>query len=147
MATITATLAKSFSPVRSVHAGMNGISAKFNTGARVTSASASQVILLCKLPVGATVVDLHENHSSGAASRPLNFGIRDGRSTSLTAEAIASNVAQAQVNRGGLNLPYTLSATSGELFKYVTCSSADEGAPDASASVQINYTIFYLIDS
>jgi hypothetical protein len=143
--TLTATLAAS-QPARAVHAGVNSVSGNYNSGASTLSDSPSGMVLLCRVPVGATIVDVVENHSTGAnGGYGLSMGIRD-RGGSVTYAALLSDVAQATANRAGVTMPYDVGdASSGtsNSYKYVVASKS---SGTETTSLKINYTILYTMD-
>jgi hypothetical protein len=147
MATLTASLAASQGVVRAVHAGVNSISGSYNSGASSLSASGSSIVLLCKLPTSATVLEVIEYHSSGATTSPLNIGIRDGATTSMSVSVLFAAVTQGAVNRAELQADgpgLFLSATDAENFKYVI-ASRDGGS--VTTSLKVNFTVLYTMDA
>ncbi len=146
MATLTATLAASNRIPRAVHAGVNSISGSYNSSGSSLSDSGSSIVLLCKLPTGATVLEAIEYHSSGATTSPLNIGIRDGLTTSMSVSVLFSSITQGAVNRAELQADgagLLLSATDAEQFKYVV-ASRDGGS--VTTSLKVNFTILYTMD-
>ncbi len=73
MATLTASAATSLGVVRKNN-GVNTISVTFNDTTAI-SASAT-TILMCKIPHGATILDVYGKVSSGAATCPFTIGIQ-----------------------------------------------------------------------
>jgi hypothetical protein len=147
MATLTASLAASQGVVRAVHAGVNSISGSYNSGSSVLSASGQSIVLLCKIPTGATVLEVIEYHSSGADTSPLNIGIRDGVTTSMSVSVLFSAVTQGAVNRAELQADgpglFLSAGTSTERFKYLI-ASRDGGS--LTTSLKVNFTVLYTMD-
>lgn len=138
MATLTATTyAKD---PRVLHAGDITVTGSFNSGATEISASAT-TILLCKIPNKATIIDIREHHTTGAATCPVDYGI-DG-----SLSAFASQATQAAVNRlsVGANLNYQVSLSDDASVNYsVFKATATPGT--GTASLKINYSITYTMD-
>ena len=74
MATFTATLYAN--TPKAVHAGVTAINVSYNHGAN--TASAGDIIFLAKLPHGARILDFIEDHSTGATSSAVSFGLAKG---------------------------------------------------------------------
>lgn len=131
MATITCSLAQAAAPTVNVHTG----SVLHGTVSGDSSLSGSQRILLCKIPPNSEVTII-EYHSSGETTQTLNFGFRQGNSTSASISAMGSGVLnQTNVLTGTT----TWDQTAGETFKYVV---ADLEAGTASASIEVRFTVF-----
>ncbi len=138
MATLTATTFAQ--QPRIVHNGVISVSGSFNAGSTEISASAT-TIFLCKIPNKATILDFVEHHTSGAGTCPVDYGI-DG-----TLSAFASQVTQASVNRAsvGANIPYTVSLSDDATVNYsIFKATATPGT--ATASLKINFTVYYTMD-
>jgi hypothetical protein len=139
MATLTAT-AYANEP-RAIETGLISKTIEFNSGSTSIDVSAT-TILLCKLPNGATVVDMMEHHSCGAATCPADFGIDS------TLSAFISGGAQATNNRMSVrnNIPYKVSVSDDATVRYgVFKATVTPGT--ATASVIIKTTIFYTMDA
>lgn len=139
MATLTAT---AFSrPPRAVHAGLNSVTVEYNSGSTEISNSAT-TIFLCKIPHGATIVDLQTHHTSGAATMPTDYGI-DGTLSAFISQATLGVITRAAVVR---NIPYRVSAADTDVTRYgVLKATVTPGT--ATASVIIKTTVYYTMDA
>lgn len=139
--TRTASLAlASFTP-RSYHVGENVVSGVYD-GAGL-SASGSGMLLMARIPPSSTITGLDAYISSGATTQTLNFGIRSGVSTSVTASAIGQ-LAKATTGLAASSLPYacTRDEANGETYKFVV-ASLDTGT--VTASCKVNFVIRYTV--
>lgn len=147
MATVTRTASLAVAGVqpKALHAGVNVVSGTWNDPGTL-SASGSGLVLFCKVPVGAKIVDLVEYHSTGATSQVLNIGLRHGASASFAASAILGAAAQATVNAGAATLPIDVTGedTANERFKYVTISRQ---SGTATTSLKVRMSIMFTLDS
>lgn len=139
MATLTATTFANVQP-RNLPSRVISISGSFNSGATEISASAT-TIFLCKIPNKATILELIEHHTTGAATCPVDYGI-DG-----TLSAFISQGTQATVNRlsVGANIPYTVSLSDDAAVNYsILKATATPGT--GTASLKIGFTVMYTMD-
>ena len=138
MATLTASAAAAGVPPRAVHAGVNSITVSFNSGATAISPSATTV-LMAKIPSKATILDIIQQHSSGAGTCPMDVGV----DTDL--DALTTAATTAVWSRATAGVPYRVDAsgtvTAG--FQYV---KATVTPGTATASVKIDLTILYTMD-
>src|SRR5690242_15437328 len=96
MATYTATT-WSNTP-KAVEVGANSVSGQIKWTA---ASSVGDIAFLAKIPQGATIIDIIEDHSTGATTQALSFGLDRGAADGGTGNSscfIASG-AQATVNR------------------------------------------------
>jgi len=126
---------------KAVHAGVNAVSGSY-TGAGL-SASGSGLLLLARIPATCQVIGLLCRISSPATTQTMNFGVRSQDGTSISASLIGAAVAGSNLIASRV-VPVNLSANTSEKYKYVT-ASIDTGT--VTASMQINYTILYQMDS
>lgn len=140
MATLTATTYAN--QPRIVHNGVISVSGSFNSGATEISASATTV-LLCKIPNKATILDVIEHHTTGAATCPVDIGVDD------TLSAFVTQATQASVTRAtvGANLPYTVSKSDdvSAASNFATLK-ATYTPGTATASLKCNFTVLYTMD-
>ena len=138
MATLTATAFSS--PPRAVHAGLNSRTIEYNSGATEISVSATTVFL-CKIPHGATIVDLVTHHSSGAATTPVDYGI-DATLSAFISQATLGVITRAAVVA---NIPYKVSVSDLATNRFaILKATATPGT--ATASLIIKTTVFYTMD-
>lgn len=71
--TLTASMANANIPIKGTEKGLNTACFYYNSGTTVISATGT-TILLCKIPNGATILDYCVNHSTGAATCPVDYG-------------------------------------------------------------------------
>lgn len=146
MATYTSTVAANYPP-KYVYAGDQSVSGQINLGA--TASSAGDVLLLCKLPQGAVVVEVIENHTTGATAQGLSFGLGSGGASGGGASYscyIASG-AQATQNRLSVQGPpinISVSDSDPQRFAYFT-AKVESGS--ATTSLIVNWTVLYRVDA
>ncbi len=138
MATLTATAAASTVQPRNVHAGLNSVSVQYNSSATALSDSATTV-LMCKVPNGATIVDVLEYHTTGAATCPTDLGIQGSLA------AFNSAGTKATVNRASTGVPYkvSLSDDATNQFVYVTATPTHG---TSTTSFKCNLSVVYAMD-
>ena len=133
-------------PAKRVHSGVNAIAISYNFGA--VSASAGDVVLLAKLPHGARVVDLKEDHTCGAAACAISIGLKTGGPAgAATVSCYLASGTIAAVNRmaiKGLAPLVSVSDASGERFGILQAQVTSIGT--ATVSLEINCTVFYVTD-
>lgn len=112
------------------------------------TSTVGDVALLCKIPHGATIVDVIEDHSTGASSQALKFGLDRGavgggagnRSCFIAAGA------QATVNRRSVvGLPVTVSVSDLDTLRYASLV-AQVASGTTTTSLVVNFTIVYRTD-
>ena len=142
-ATLTSTAAASGVPPRAVHAGLNSLSVQFDSGA--TSLSGASTVYMAKIPSGATIVDVIQFHSSGAATCPMDIGMSTAGDTANTLSALATQATQGSATHATRGVPYDVDAsqtvTAGyEILKCTTTAGTE------TANVKINLTVLYTMD-
>lgn len=138
MATLTATAAASTGVVRAVHAGVNSLTATYS-GSTAISPSAT-AILMCKIPNGATILDVQGIVSAGSATCPFTLGVSNG-----TASTFATGGTLATVLRGTKGLPYTVSLTDAADPQYVYMT-ATVVPGTVTTEVEMTVTTLYTMD-
>lgn len=135
MATLTSTAAASGIPIKANHVGVQAASSSYNSGSTAFSVSATTVFMV-KVPHGARIVGIVSNHSTGAATAPMDVGIDSSLSK------FGSALAQGSGKIAMANLPYDVSVSDDATsrFKYVKGTVT---AGTNTASVIINMTVFY----
>lgn len=138
MATLTATAAASAVEPRNIHAGLQSVSVEYNSGSTAISDSATTV-LMCKVPNGATIVDVIEYHTTGAATCPVDVGVQGALA------AFNSAGTQGTANHASTGIPYkvSLSDDATNQFVYVTATPT---AGTTTASFKCNLTVMYCMD-
>ena len=138
MATLTATTFAQ--PPRILHTGVISVSGSYNSGTTEFSASATTVFL-CKIPNKATILDVIEHHTTGAATCPVDIGI-DGTLSAFVSQATQASITRATV---GANMPYTVSLSDDAAANY-SILKATYTAGTATASLKCNFTVLYTMD-
>lgn len=135
MATLTSTAAASGVPIKANHVGVQAASVSYNSGATAFSASATTVLLV-KVPHGARVVGILQNHSTGAATSPMDIGVDSSLSKFATA------LTQGAASIAMANLPYDVSVSDDATsrFKYIK-GTVTVGT--TTASLIVNMTVLY----
>ena len=140
MATYTSTVFANQQP-KAVHAGNQSVSGQIVWPA---ASSAGDVAFLCKIPNKATIVELREDHSTGATTQVLDFGFLVN--SSATYSAFISGGAQATVNRiNVVGLPITMSASDDGVVNYGILT-AKIASGTATTSLFVNFTLTYRMD-
>ena len=137
MATLTSTAAASTGVVRK-NVGLNSISVTYDNSTDI-SASAT-TILMCKIPHGATILDVYGTVSSGAATCPFTIGVQGDLSAFATGGTLGGVLL-----RGTKNLPYDVSVSgdTNTQFMYVNMTVT----PGTTTSiVEPKLTVIYTTD-
>lgn len=109
----------------------------FNSG--TVSCSGASVIELCKIPFGATIIEVNGYTSTGAASAPIDVG-------GLTnASDFVSQATQGAVWRATKGLPYRVTGSDDAVNKYLTLKGTITPGT-STASVKIDVTVVYTMD-
>lgn len=106
------------------------------------SANALRAQLL-KVPNGATINYLDESHSCGAATCPVDFGIKD---EVLSLSRFMSQVTQGVVNQAAaMKLPYTIDITDTQATQYAYLTAGFTPGT-ATAEFEICANVIYSLD-
>lgn len=145
MATATYTCTTWTNSPKAVEIGNSSVSGQLVWTATST---VGDIGFLARIPHGATIVDIIENHSTGASSQALSFGLGSGAVAGGGANAscfIASG-AQATVNRTTvLGLPVTVSVSDLDTNRWATLLCKVESGT-TTTSLVVNFTIVYRTD-
>jgi hypothetical protein len=129
---------------KAIHAGVNSISFDFTVAAGAgnsLSASANATILLGpKIPNGATILDITGQHSSGAATMPVDIGIDASLSKFASQKTLLTRATVA-----GINLPFKVSVTENASAQYRTITFGVTPGTDTAAS-NFKYTVLFTQD-
>ena len=136
MATATQTSTAMSRPARD-GVGLLQKTVSFNSGA--VSMSGASVIELCKIPFGATIIDIQGITSTGAASCPIDIGIGSGVSDFVSQ---ATQGTRWQATKG---LPYRVTGSDDAVNKYLILKGTTT-AGTSTASVKVDVTVFYTMD-
>lgn len=135
-------------PARSLVSGAVTETWSYNTGA--VTASGATLIQLCKVPVGATIVDINALATSGAATNPMDLGIsgtgvyQGSAATAGTASTFASAGTGGAVVRATKGLPWKVEASDDATVRFATVT-ATVTPGTATVSLQINGTVTYVM--
>jgi hypothetical protein len=141
--TYTANMAE---PARAVHAGVNAINFTFNSGASKFG-TLSDVILLGKIPNGATVVGGQIHGTSGAAAiHCMLLAVNSQDYTKSGGTIYGSLTISATQAKYDIIVPVKVSlsadASTSEAVLYLNCTTGASG----TVSTSINGVIFYTAD-
>lgn len=144
MATTTATLFAN--TPKGVHAGVNAIAVSYNHGA--LTASAGDVVFLAKLPHGARIIDFWEDHSTGATSNAVSFGLaKGGPAGTATLSLLVASGAQATKNRMSvMGIPPVVSVSDADGERWGILGAKLTEAGTATVSLVINAVCIYVTD-
>lgn len=141
MATLTSTVFANNVP-KYRHGGDLSISGQFNSGA--TAVASGDIVFLAKIPAGATIVDVIEDHSTGATGYAVSFGMTVNSSS--TYSCFIASGAQATVNRRSVvGLPFHVSTSDDAAANYGILVAKSE-ASTTTTSLFINFTVIYRMD-
>jgi hypothetical protein len=135
-------------PARALVSGVTTETFSFNTGA--VTASGATLIQLCKIPVGATIVDVNILATSGAATNPADVGItgtgvyQGGAATAGTASTFISAGTGGAVARATKGIPWKVEASDDATARFATLT-ATVTPGTATVSLQINGTVSYVV--
>lgn len=143
VATYTSTTFANNQP-KGVHVGNMSISGQLVWGATST---VGDVGFLCKIPAGAMVVDMVVDHTTGATTQVLDYGLASGGPAgSATFSCFVAGLAQGTIGRrnvlGGV-LVVSLSANDPTGYGIFACKVA---SGSTTTSLFVNYTITYRMD-
>lgn len=132
-------------PARNFVGGVNSITARLVNSTVTMSASANATVLfLCKIPANATIIGIREEHSSGAASCPIDLGIKINGAVNLS--AFASQLTQQAVNvAAAMKLPYRCSITDTQATQYAVIQGGVTPGTN-TAALDCRITVFYSMD-
>jgi hypothetical protein len=128
----------------------SGVLAKTATLTLSTTATASSIMLLLKVPDGATIIDFMFFIESGGANGTWDLGLQipEGSSSwTLTQSAISpaqSDSPSALCRPIGVNLPMTVSISSECPQRWAWVTAVNSAAVSASAVMRM--TVFYTMD-
>lgn len=146
MATYTSTVFANLQP-KAVHAGNQSVSGQFSMGG--TASSAGDVIFLAKVPHGATIVDVIEDHTTGSTATGVSFGLATGGAAggggSISCFIAAGAIATVN-RRSVVGLPITVSVSDLDPNRY-GIFAASPATGTQTTSLIINFTIIYRMDA
>jgi len=144
MATYTSTVFANNQP-KNVHAGVNSVSGQINLGA--TASSAGDILFLAKVPHGAKFVSIEVDHTTGATTQALSYGLASGGPAgSATFSCFIASGAQAtQLCKTVLGVPADVSCSDLDPNRYGILSAKVESGT-ATTSLIVNFIFNYRMD-
>jgi hypothetical protein len=112
------------------------------------TSTVGDVALLAKIPHGATIIDIIEDHSTGAAAQALSFGLDRGAVAGGggNSSCFIASGAQATVNRKNVvGLPITVSVSDNDTNRWASLTAKVESGT-TTTSLVVNFTIVYRTD-
>lgn len=150
MATLTSSLYANQGDrtLKSPHIGVVTLAGTHNTSA--TTASAGDVLFLCKIPHGAKIVNFVERHSTGATAHAISVGLARGWATggSASLSCILASGAQATVNFKNVDdekFP-TISVSDGDTLRYGVLAAKLGESGTGTTSLKISWSVSYTMD-
>lgn len=143
MATYTATIFAN--APKAVHAGVNSVSGQFNLGTQ--AATVGDILYLAKIPHGATIVDVVEDHTNGQGAFAVSIGLASGGpGGSATFSCFIANGAVNTVNRRNVaGVPLTVSVSDNDAGRYgVLAAKLESGS--LTTNTLINFSVLYRTD-
>lgn len=132
---------------KAVHAGVNAISVNYNSGA--TALAAGDIVFLAKVPHGARIVEVIEDHSTGATAHALSIGLGRGGAAGGGASysCFIASGAQATKNRMGvLGIPAVVSVSDDQAERWAQLTAKVGESGTTTTSLIINCTVLYTAD-
>ena len=143
VATYTSTTFANNQP-KGIHVGNQSVSGQLIWGATSTI---GDVGFLCKLPNGAMVVDIIVDHTTGATTQALSYGLASGGPAgSATYSCFIASLAQATKSRiTVMGVPAVVSISANDPTGYgIFACKVESGT--TTTSLIVNFTIIYRID-
>jgi hypothetical protein len=133
------------SAMKAVHVANQSVSGQFVWGATST---VGDVAFLCKVPHGATVVDIIVDHSTGASTQALSYGLARGAAAGGGGNLscfIASGAQGSVLRKTVVGLPVTVSVSDTDPLRYGEFACKVESGT-TTTSLFVNFTIIYRSD-
>jgi hypothetical protein len=146
MATYTASLFAN--TPKAAHTGTNSIVVNYQSGA--LTSSAGDIIFLAKIPHGARVVEVIEDHSTGATGHAIDIGLATGGAAGGGASYSAFIAAGAQATKNRLSvlgIPPVVSVSDGDPNRYGVLAAKCAVTGTATISLMLNVTVLYTTDN
>ena len=142
-ATYTSTVFLNNQP-KAVHAGVNSVSGSVMATAAST---VGDVFFLAKIPHGAKFVDMQVDHTTGATTQALSYGLAvGGPGGTATYSCFIASGAQATILRKTvLGVPADVSVSDGATDRYgILSAKVESGTP--TTSLIVNFIFSYRMD-
>lgn len=144
MATYTSTVFAGYQP-KDIEKGVVSVNGSINLGA--TASSAGDILFLAKIPNGARPLELIVDHTTGATTQVLDYGLSSGGPAgSATSSCFISGGAQASKLRlSVLGLPALVSLSDNDPLSYgILAAKVVSGS--ATTSLIVNFAFLYSMD-
>lgn len=145
MATYTASLFAN--TPKALHAGVNSIVVNYSSGA--VTASSGDVVFLAKIPHGARILEVIEDHSTDATAHAVDIGMATGGAAGGGANLSMFVKAGAQATKNRLNvmgIPAVISVSDGDAGRYGVLAAKTAVTGTATVSLQLNVVVLYTTD-
>lgn len=139
MATTTFTAAAFNQQPRQLFDGVNSVTATINTLA--ISASGASTVFFAKIPKGATILEVIEHHTTGAATCPADLGYDGTLSAFISAGAAGGILRLTTAVSVGLQIPAQTTTATGYVKLIGTYTPGT-----ATASLIAAVTVLYTMD-
>ena len=145
MATYTASLFAN--TPKGIHAGVNSIVVNYQSG--TLTSSAGDVIFLGKIPHGARIIEVIEDHSTDATAHAIDIGLATGGAAGGGAMLSLFVKAGAQATKNRLNvlgIPPVVSVSDGDPNRYGILAAKCAVTGTATISLMLNVAVMYTTD-
>ena len=146
MATYTSTVFANNQP-KAVHVGNSSVSGQINLAA--TASSTGDVLFLAKIPHGAKFISIEVDHTTGATTQVLTYGLASGGpGGSATYSCFIANAGGAQgaiIRKTVLGVPADVSVSDLDPNRYGILSAKVESGT-ATTSLIVNFIFNYRMD-
>lgn len=131
---------------RRVHAGGNHVHGQVNMGATIDSAG--DIIHLAKIPNQAVITAVQADHSTGATTTAISYGLANGGTAggvSTLSAFIASGAQATNLQAAAGTLPYTISLSDNDTIGYgIFACKVESGT--TTTSLIVNFRVTYHVD-
>jgi hypothetical protein len=132
---------------KAIHSGVNAIAVTYSGGG--ATGSAGDIIHLAKIPHGARIIEVIEDHSTGATAHTISLGMATGGAAGGGASfsMLLSAVAQAAKNRlGVLGIPPVVSVSDGDPNRYGILAAKVAETGTGTVNLVLNVVVMYTTD-
>lgn len=132
---------------KAIQAGVSSVSGQLS-GWGATKSTVGDVGFLCKVPHGATIIDIIVDHSTGATAQALSYGLTSGAAAGGGANLscfVASGAQATMLRRSVIGGVQTVSVSDADPNRYATFACLVESGT-TTTSLVVNFTIYYRTD-
>lgn len=145
MATYTSTVFVN-NQAKSAHVGVISVSGQINLGA--SASSNGDVLFLAKIPHGASYVSIEADHTTGATTQALSYGLASGGPAgSATFSCFIASGAQGStiLRKNVVGVPDRVSCSDADVNRYgILAAKVESGT--ATTSLIVNFVFSYRMD-